>query len=175
MFNEVLTKNYFELFALPQVYTINRSDLQFQLRKLQKEFHPDNFANQDIQILNQALAVSSMINQAYKTLEQPLTRAIYLLQLHGIIVDLVHDTKFSSKFLMRQIELREQISDAETACDIDALESIESELKDIILALEAKIASLFELQDYMQIGEITKELAFFVKLEQVIDGILAQL
>ncbi len=174
MFNEVLTKNYFELFAIPQTYTVNLSELQLQLRKLQKEYHPDNFANQDIQILNQALVISSTINQAYKTLEQPLARAIYLLQLHGVIVDLIHDTKFSSNFLMQQIELREQISAAEIEHDIDSLENIEKELKNNILVLELKIANLFAQQKYTQISELIKELAFFVKLEQLVDSILAQ-
>lgn len=175
MLTDILKNNYFTLFDVPESYDIDLATLQTKLRELQKEFHPDKFANQDSITLNQALTASSLINQAYTTLEQPLQRAIYLLQLRGIAIDLVHDTKFKPEFLMQQIELREQISEAESEQDFDELEAVEKNLQQSRSALEQQIGALFSTQKYTEINELIKQLSFFVKLEQMVSNILSQL
>jgi len=175
MLTHISQQNYFELFQQPVEYKLNLTQLQENLRVLQKQFHPDNFAAQAQEQLNQALAASSLINQAYTTLLQPLSRAIYLLQLHGIKLDLVHDTKFAPSFLFEQIEWREQISAAELEQDFDELEAIEQQLQMQSQRLELQIEQLFLAKDYTEIGELVKQLAFYSKLEQLVSNILAQM
>ncbi len=175
MNNELLKQNYFELFGLQQDYRVDLRELQDNLRALQKQYHPDNFAAESAEITNQALVLSSQINQAYTTLSEPLSRAIYLLQLHGITVDLVHDTKFSNEFLMAQIELREQISEAEDSGDFDALEEIERNLAKESNSLAVKIGESFTIGQYQQITELIKQLAFYNKLEQLVANILSSM
>jgi molecular chaperone HscB len=175
MNNELLKQNYFELFGLQQDYRVDLRELQDNLRALQKQYHPDNFAAESAEITNQALVLSSQINQAYTTLSEPLSRAIYLLQLHGITVDLVHDTKFSNEFLMAQIELREQISEAEDSGDFDALEEIEKNLAKESNSLAVKIGESFTIGQYQQITELIKQLAFYNKLEQLVANILSSM
>lgn len=175
MNNELLKQNYFELFGLQQDYRVDLRELQDNLRTLQKQYHPDNFAAESAEITNQALVLSSQINQAYTTLSEPLSRAIYLLQLHGITVDLVHDTKFSNEFLMAQIELREQISEAEDSGDFDALEEIEKNLAKESNSLAVKIGESFTIGQYQQITELIKQLAFYNKLEQLVANILSSM
>ncbi len=175
MNNELLKQDYFELFGLTPNYQINLNELQNQLRTLQKQYHPDNFAAEGAEVINQALVISSQINQAYTTLSEPLARAIYLLQLHGVVVDLVHGTKFSSEFLMAQIELREQISEAEDSGDFDVLEQIEQNLQHESTIITAKIGELFTTDNYDEITELVKQLAFYKKLEQLVANILGSL
>lgn len=175
MNNELLKQNYFELFALKQDYQVDKRELQNTLRRLQKQYHPDNFAAEDAEMINQALVISSQINQAYTTLSEPLSRAIYLLQLHGINIDLVHDTKFSSEFLMAQIELREQIAEAESNSDFDALEKIEQNLAKESSALDQQIGELFSAEQYQKTNELIKQLAFYNKLEQMVANILSSM
>ncbi|MBX9597806.1 MAG: Fe-S protein assembly co-chaperone HscB [Burkholderiales bacterium] len=175
MNNELLKQDYFELFGLALDYQIDLGGLQNKLRALQKQYHPDNFAAEDTEVINQALVISSQINQAYTTLSEPLARAIYLLQLHGVIVDLVHGTKFSNEFLMAQIELREQISEAEDSGDFDALEQIEQNLQNESTIITAKIGELFIIANYAEISELVKQLAFYKKLEQLVANILGSM
>jgi molecular chaperone HscB len=175
MNNELLKQDYFELFGLTPDYQIDLNELQNKLRTLQKQYHPDNFAAEGAEVINQALVISSQINQAYTTLSEALARAIYLLQLQGVVVDLVHGTKFSSEFLMTQIELREQISEAEDSGDFDGLEQIEQNLQHESAIIIAKIGELFTTANYAEITELVKQLAFYKKLEQLVANILGSL
>lgn len=174
MNTDILKQNYYQLFKLPQQFSIDELHLKSNMRDLQQRYHPDNFASHPEEQV-QALALSSHINSAYQTLLEPLSRASYLLQLNGIVVDLVHDTKFPADFLMTQIELREEITTAEVAADFDTLSVIEANLKQNINKLVAKIESDFTDGNYNAIIEAIKKLAFFVKLAQLVDNILATL
>ena len=175
MIKDIFKPNYFQLFSQPMQYDLNIEALQESLVELQKRFHPDNFVNQDPALANQAILASSQINQAFVTLKEPLSRAIYLLGLHGLTVDLVHDTKFTPEFLMAQIELREEIAEAEAEFDIDKLIEIESNLRQQKAELVAEINSLFTQQKFALIAEQIKKLAFYDKLEQYAGNIIAQL
>lgn len=175
MLAQISQQNYFQLFSHPENYKIDLSLLQAQLRDLQKQYHPDNFVSEDQDQLNQAIAASSLINQAYNTLTEPLARAIYLFKLQGLDIDLVHDTKFSQSFLLEQIELREQISEAEENQDFDALEAIEQDLQAQSKQLELQIEQSFQTQDFAAIRELVKHLSFYNKLELLVNNILAQL
>ena len=175
MINQVLKQNYYELFNLKPAFRLDLSYLQQQLRELQKKFHPDNFSDAAmLPLAKQSLLVSGQINQAYVTLSQGLSRAIYLLAIYGIKVDLVHDTKFPVEFLMQQIELREQITAAEVNQDFAALEKIEASLIKSSRDLEQQIADLFDSEKYSEIIELIKELAFYSKLEQLVSNCLQQ-
>lgn len=174
MFDEILNKNYFQLFELEQTFVIDVEQLQNKMRELQSIYHPDKFANSQEQ-LNAALMVSSHINHAYKTLRDSQLRATYLLELNDIKVDLVYDTKFSPEFLMTQIEIRERIEEAKDNEDIDGLESIEAELKNEKKDLEDKITKFFVDKKFKEIIELIKQLAFYNKLLIVIDDSISSL
>lgn len=174
MNKNILQQNYYQLFDLPQSFMLDMTVLKSKMRTLQQEYHPDNFAN-DSELSTSALSISSYINHAYNTLLNPLTRAIYLLELAKITVDLVHDTKFTPEFLFKQIELRESIEEAESASDIDALEEIEQQLKDEADNLVVTINQYFAVQQYNEIIELIKQLSFYDKLLQVVDRTLSNL
>lgn len=174
MSHDLLKQDYYKLFGISISYNINTNDLQAKMRNLQQEYHPDNFASDESKSL-WALSVSSHINHAYQTLAKPLDRAIYLLSLNGIIVDLVHDTKFSSEFLLQQIELRENIGEAESSGDIDRLELIDAEIKSEIKQLEFRIAKCFDENNHSEIIEHIKKLSFYNKLSQLVDNIISNL
>lgn len=172
MLNQILQQDYFELFSIPKQFEIDLLLLQERLRELQKQFHPDNFVGHDQSLANQAVIASSQINHAYVTLRDPLSRAIYLLAQLGTTVDLVHDTKFEPEFLLEQIELREELAEAEADADFERLEHIEAGIKSNINQLTRQISQHFAGADYPAIVELVKKLAFYSKLEQTVSGII---
>ena len=174
MTSDILKLNYYQLFELVPTYIVNASVLQQKMRSLQQLYHPDNHV-EDENMNTMAIAISSHINTAYNTLLDPLARAIYLLGIYGINVDLVHDTKFSHEFLFQQIELREAIAEAKDSQDIDKLESIELELKNSFHQLEVQITYKFTQEDYSIIIEDIKQLSFYNKLLKLINDILCEI
>jgi molecular chaperone HscB len=81
---EPLTQNYFEFFSLPRKLTLDVPALEKQFYTLSRKLHPDRFAAKPIAEQEAALAQSSLLNDAYRTLKDPIARTQYLLTLEGI-------------------------------------------------------------------------------------------
>jgi molecular chaperone HscB len=75
---------YFEIFSLPQHLTIDTAALEKSFYALSRKLHPDRFAARPISEQEAALAESSRLNDAYRTLKDPIARTEYLLKLEGI-------------------------------------------------------------------------------------------
>ena len=59
-------------------------------RELQRLVHPDKFANSDESEKRQAMQKTSLINQAFNTLKDPVLRLQYMLSLKGIEIGRAH-------------------------------------------------------------------------------------
>ena len=75
--------DYFRFFGLPRKLNIGANDLDQRFRGLSRQFHPDFFVNATPAERRASLERSSYLNDAYRTLKQPITRAEYLLQIEG--------------------------------------------------------------------------------------------
>jgi molecular chaperone HscB len=75
---------YFEIFSLPQHLTIDTSALEKSFYALSRKLHPDRFAGRPVAEQEAALAESSRLNDAYRTLKDPIARTEYLLKLEGV-------------------------------------------------------------------------------------------
>jgi molecular chaperone HscB len=76
--------NYFEFFSLPRKLTLDVPALEKQFYMLSRKLHPDRFAAKPVAEQEAALAQSSLLNDAYRTLKNPIARTQYLLTLEGI-------------------------------------------------------------------------------------------
>ncbi|MFX5957017.1 Fe-S protein assembly co-chaperone HscB, partial [Acinetobacter baumannii] len=74
--------------------------------------HPDRFAHAGDAERRVAMQWAAHANEAYRTLRQPLKRAIYLLSLRGIDIQAANNTAMAPDFLMQQMEWREALQDA---------------------------------------------------------------
>lgn len=76
--------NYFEVFSLPAKLQIDTAALERQFYTLSRKLHPDRFASRPVVEQEAALAESSQLNDAYRTLKDPVLRTQYLLKLEGV-------------------------------------------------------------------------------------------
>lgn len=76
--------NYFEVFDLPSKLQIDTASLEKQFYTLSRKLHPDRFASKPAAEQEAALAQSSLLNDGYRTLKDPILRTQYLLKLEGI-------------------------------------------------------------------------------------------
>jgi molecular chaperone HscB len=76
--------DYFEIFSLPPHLTIDTAVLEKSFYALSRRLHPDRFASRPPAEQAAALAESSQLNDAYRTLKDPIARTEYLLKLEGI-------------------------------------------------------------------------------------------
>ena len=75
---------FFEIFSLPPHLTIDTAALEKSFYALSRKLHPDRFAARPAAEQEAALAESSRLNDAYRTLKEPIARTEYLLKLEGI-------------------------------------------------------------------------------------------
>jgi molecular chaperone HscB len=116
-----LQSNDFELFGLPQRFAQDRAAIDARWKQLQHEAHPDKFAAQGAAAQRVAMQWSVRINEAYQRLKDPLKRAAYLCELHGVAVNAENNTAMPAAFLMQQMEWREALEDASSVADLDQL------------------------------------------------------
>ena len=76
--------NYFEFFDLPRKLTLDVVALEKQFYMMSRRLHPDRFASRPVEEQEAALAQSSLLNDAYRTLKDPIHRTQYLLKLEGV-------------------------------------------------------------------------------------------
>lgn len=76
--------DYFEIFSLPPHLVIDTAALEKSFYALSRKLHPDRFASKPAAEQAAALAESSNLNDAYRTLKDPIARTEYLLKLEGI-------------------------------------------------------------------------------------------
>ena len=75
---------YFEIFSLPAHLVIDLPALEKSFYALSRRLHPDRFASKSPDEQAAALAESSRLNDAYRTLKDPIARTEYLLKLEGV-------------------------------------------------------------------------------------------
>jgi len=76
--------DYFSFLGLPRKLNVDAADLEQRFRALSRQFHPDYFYNATPAERRASLERSSYLNDAYRTLRQPMTRIEYLLKLEGL-------------------------------------------------------------------------------------------
>ena len=76
--------DYFSFLGLPRKLNVNPADLEQRFRGLSRQFHPDYFFNASPPERRASLERSSYLNDAYRTLKNPVSRLEYLLQLEGL-------------------------------------------------------------------------------------------
>lgn len=159
------TRNHFELFGLPTAYALDRDRLDAAYRELQNTVHPDRFAAQPEAEQRVAMQWATQVNEAYRTLRDPVSRGVYLLRLQGIDALDASNTKMAPAFLMQQMEWREAIDAARTGQSIEALDALTDELRSAHRRIEAELASLIDTaHDFPAASEAVRQLRFMDKL-----------
>lgn len=78
------TSDYFSFFALPRKLNLDVAGLEREFYRLSRKLHPDVYARATGQEQEWSLEKSSQLNDAYRTLKDPISRTQYLLKLEGV-------------------------------------------------------------------------------------------
>ncbi|HEY1611972.1 MAG TPA: Fe-S protein assembly co-chaperone HscB [Paraburkholderia sp.] len=170
-----LSDSHFALFDLPAQFALDADALDHAYRTVQAQVHPDRFAAAGDAQKRIAMQWATRANEAYRTLRDPLKRAIYLLHLRGIDVGAENNTAMEPAFLMQQMEWREAIEDAVGAKNVGALETLASELRDDAHARFTKLAALLDSGSNQAAAEAVRQLMFIERVGGEIDAQIERL
>jgi molecular chaperone HscB len=76
--------DYFRFFGLPRKLNLDVASLQRDFYQLSRKLHPDLSARADRREQEWSLEQSSLLNDAYRALKDPIQRTEYLLKLEGV-------------------------------------------------------------------------------------------
>ncbi|APG19218.1 co-chaperone HscB [Kosakonia radicincitans] len=156
--------DYFTLFGLPAQYPLDVQALATRFQDLQRQFHPDRFASRPQAEQLAAVQQSATINQAWQTLRNPLSRAEYLLSLHGFDLASEQHTVRDTAFLMEQLELREELDEIERAEDSGRLEEFQKRVKGMYDARHQQMVEQLDNQTWDVAADTVRKLRFLDKL-----------
>ncbi|MBV4411733.1 co-chaperone HscB [Enterobacteriaceae bacterium YMB-R22] len=156
--------DFFTLFGLPVQFALDTAQLATRYQELQRQFHPDNFANSPEAERLQAVQRSATINQAWQTLRQPLMRAQYMLSLHGYDLASEQQTVRDTAFLMEQLELREELDDIGQARDEARLEGFIRRINAIFNTRSENMVRELNDKKWEQAADTVRKLRFLDKL-----------
>jgi molecular chaperone HscB len=78
-----LSRNYFDFFGLQRKLGLDADTLQKRFYELSRQWHPDRYSRKGSDEQAQALEATSILNDGYRTLKDPVKRAEYLLTEEG--------------------------------------------------------------------------------------------
>jgi molecular chaperone HscB len=157
-------QSHFALFGLAEAFAIDLAALDAAYRFVQAEVHPDRFASAGASERRVALQWATKANEAYQTLKDPLSRARYLCESHGVDLGIESNTHMPAEFLMAQMTWREALEDAEKNQDGHALEVLDRELSDAYRRGLDEVAVLIDDDhDYHGAADAIRRLMFLAK------------
>jgi len=161
-------QNHFELFGLSPAFVLDNEALEKAYREIQSQVHPDRFAHAGDAERRASLQWTTRVNEAYRTLKDPVQRARHILELHGVDVAFETNTAMPPEFLMQQIELRESLEEAKTEA---ALDQMRKRLREEKAQLQQQIAEAIDShEDYDAAAGLVRKLQFLDRLDEEIDS-----
>ncbi|HEX4997710.1 MAG TPA: Fe-S protein assembly co-chaperone HscB [Terriglobia bacterium] len=116
--------NYFEVFDLPRTLNLDLAALEKSFYERSRRFHPDRHTRSAPEERRQALQMTALLNDAYRTLKHPVRRAEYLVALEGFKPD---GSKVPRAFLMEVFEINERLDEVKAAIRVGNVETSEVE------------------------------------------------
>ena len=151
--------NYFELYGIPVSMKPDVQQLKQKFYELSRRYHPDFYTNASDQEQEEALEKSSLVNKAFKVLQQPDETIKYVLQLHGLLEE-EEKYQLPGSFLAEMLNLNEQNAEAKMEGDSAALQQVQNTIHDIQSDLYEPVKQIVE---HYQEGVTTKEELLQVK------------
>jgi molecular chaperone HscB len=121
--------SYFEVFDIEEAFILNESDLKKRYYIKSRDFHPDHFTMATDKEKEEALAQSTLINEAFKTLSDFDKRMEYILNQNDMLKDSNND--IPQDFLMEMMDVNEELFELEMDPDTEKVKKIKAQTESI--------------------------------------------
>ncbi len=136
--------NPFETLGLEPTFQLSTEMLSERQRDLSKALHPDKFVGRPAGERREALSRAIAVNEAYRILRNPLTRAEALLQHLGLALAEGTGPAADPLLLMEMMERREELREAGRSGEAAQVERLSAAVGAEAKALSQELGVLFE-------------------------------
>ena len=167
------TPNYFELFGLTQAFEIDLEDLQKRWKTRAAQVHPDRYVSGSAAEKRIAMQWSAEINEGYRILKDPVSRARYICEINGHPVSDRPGGKLDAAFLEQQMQWREALEDLRefatpTKQSSAQLELLADEVEQARVHCIEQVARMIQAQCWPQADAALQQWMFVDKFSQEI-------
>jgi molecular chaperone HscB len=121
----ILSRNFFQFFGLEPKLRLDADALQKRFYELSRQWHPDKFSRKSPTEQAEALEATSILNDGYRTLKDPVKRAEYLLKEEGFPIGEQRSKDVPPELLEEVFELSMMLEELKSG-DADARGQLES-------------------------------------------------
>lgn len=134
----------FELLGVEPSFELDLAELErrHQLRSL--ELHPDRLVGRPRSERRELLSLAMSVNEAYRTLKNPVTRATALAQRLGHGIREGAEPPADPRLLMRMMEYREELREAGDRSDLARVEELAAEVQELERTARTELSEVFE-------------------------------
>jgi molecular chaperone HscB len=155
--------DHFARLGLPAALELEPASLDRAYFALQRQWHPDRFVARPPDERARASSEAAALNDAYRTLKDPLSRAVYFAELKGVELPGDGKTIDDPDLLMEAMEAREELHEAGTA---EAVDSLATKARDDMKNSLSALGSLFLHEDKPAIRKTLLRLRYFDKFAE---------
>ncbi|MBI3770882.1 MAG: Fe-S protein assembly co-chaperone HscB [Deltaproteobacteria bacterium] len=145
--------DYFSLFGLPRKLALDVDDLGARYYALSRRFHPDLLQDRPPAEREASVRATALVNNAYRTLKDPLRRGLYWLSLHGESLGR-HNERVPPALAARVFEVQEKIEElrdvrkrGDAACVESEVHAIRDDLRGQMRDLGGRLVANFRRSD----------------------------
>jgi molecular chaperone HscB len=160
--------NYFEFYNIPVHLVIDKTALKRKYHELSRKYHPDFFTLATDAEQEKFLDLSTLNNQAYKTLTDDQLLIPYVLRLANVD-DASAKEEMPQEFLMEMMDINEKLMELEFDEDPDLKKQITNEVKMVQSQMESELKASMEKHDESEEKvDLLKEIkSIYLKLKYI--------
>jgi molecular chaperone HscB len=152
--------NYYDFFGLEHTLDLDLKDLEKRFYALSRQYHPDRFTLKSREEQHVALDATAILNDAYRTLRDPLARAEYLLKENGFDIGEQGSKNVPPELLEEVFELNMALEELRSGDDSarPALEDARNKFVSMRDQVDAELAAMFAAYDRKRDGGLLAEI-----------------
>ncbi len=133
----------FATLGIERRFDLDLAAVEKRHRELSRALHPDKYADAAPTERKSALSKAASVNEAWRVVREPITRAEALFTLAGVSVGETNEPKPSQALLLETLERREALDEAKAKRDLAAIERLAGEVDASRRAAEDKLREGF--------------------------------
>ena len=155
--------DYYQAFSLQHSFAVDTAALERDFHRLSRRLHPDRFARASADEQNWSLSATALLNDAYRTLRDPVQRTEYLLKLEGFELgeesiqkdkgaerrqpppDLLEEV-FDLNMQLEEMRMNQKMGETDAALQSD-LTAARTRFESLLAAVDADLAAQGQLWD----------------------------
>ncbi|HTB17075.1 MAG TPA: Fe-S protein assembly co-chaperone HscB [Bryobacteraceae bacterium] len=168
--------DYYALIGVPRGLNLSLDALQQRYYELSRKLHPDRFMQKPEAERQRALDMSSALNDAYRTLKDPIKRAQYLLALEGFDIGEQRSKDVPPELLEEVFELNMALEEMRSGDDSarPQLEQAEKNFTNMLGESDRRLVVLSQQYDVSQSRDVLGEIRNLLNRRKYIQNLVSE-